>query len=77
MKNEILGYLLIKASLVLVIGWIIIRTKFKFEIAFVISCDLNSHSDFLARLIGISNDAISISSSWSFMLFWICKPRIP
>ena len=71
MKNDYLGYLLIKASLVLVIGWIIIRTKFEFKVAFVISCDLNSHSDFLARLIGISNDAISISSSWGFMFFFL------
>ena len=77
MKNDYLGYLLIKASLVLVIGWIIIRTKFEFKVAFVISCDLNPHIDFLACLICISNDAISIFSSWGFMLFWICKPRIP
>ena len=76
MKNDYLGYLLIKASLVLVIGWIIIRTKFEFKVAFVISCDLNSHSDFLTSLIGVCNDSISILPSWGFMFFWTCKPRI-
>ena len=68
--------LLIKAWLVLIIGEIIISTKFKFEVAFVICSDLNSHSDFLTSLIGVCNDSISILPSWGFMFFWTCKPRI-
>ena len=68
--------LLIKAWLVLIIGEIIISTKFKFEVAFVICSDLNSHNDFLTSLIGVCNDSISILPSWGFMFFWTYKPRI-
>merc|ERR1712004_568483 len=63
--------LLIKTFLVWILSNIVVRTKFKLEISFMICSDLNSDINDAFGLILVYDDSIGVFSIRSFMVFWL------